>query len=166
MKTSGKTHTQQHAEKIRIALTGKNYSTERCLAISLGRKGKSAGSDHWNWNEDRGFLLARKKSSGAMRSILRHTLDQLGGKKNRKTEELLGYTHVELRNHLERLFKPGMTWENYGYGDDKWHIDHIKPVSAFEIGEHPKDVNALRNLQPLWQHENFVKGKKWEKSNE
>lgn len=87
-----------------------------------------------------------------------------GEKKRRKTFDILGYTVEELKCHLERQFKPGMTWENYG---THWHVDHIIPVSAFNIQSiaSPDLVRAwsLKNLQPLEAKENIRKGKKLEK---
>ncbi len=91
----------------------------------------------------------------AMRDALRSTV-----KCQRKWEALVGYTVDELKCHLEKRFKPGMTWENFG----KWHIDHIIPVFAFnyEKVEHEdfRRCWALKNLQPLWARENLVKGTK------
>jgi len=64
----------------------------------------------------------------------------------------------ELRAHLERSFKPGMSWSNYG----QWHVDHIHPVCKFDLSrpEHRAAVNALDNLQPLWAAENLSKSSK------
>ncbi len=39
----------------------------------------------------------------------------------------------ELKQHLESHWQPGMSWSNYGYGSDKWNIDHIIPCSFFNI---------------------------------
>jgi len=63
--------------------------------------------------------------------------------------------------HLEGLFKPGMSWANHG----AWHIDHIRPRSAFTYSS-PTDRDfadcwALSNLQPLWAEENLRKAAKW-----
>jgi len=49
-----------------------------------------------------------------------------------------------------------MSWENYGF--EGWHIDHIKPISAFDSTAIIKEINSLDNLQPLWAKENFKKG--------
>jgi hypothetical protein len=81
-----------------------------------------------------------------------------GQKAGRKWELLVGYTNSELMAHLESLFLPGMTWENYG----EWHIDHIKPISSFTITSAEDDgfmcCWALENLQPLWAIDNLKKG--------
>lgn len=75
-----------------------------------------------------------------------------------RTAELLGYTPSDLREHLQSLFAPGMTWENMG----EWHIDHIIPLSVLiKRGEtDPAVINALSNLQPLWARDNILKGAK------
>lgn len=41
----------------------------------------------------------------------------------------LGCSIEKLKRHLESQFQEGMSWENYG----QWHIDHIKPLSAFDL---------------------------------
>ena len=75
-------------------------------------------------------------------------------KKHEKTSILLGYTSLELKENIESKFKDGMCWDNYG----KWEIDHIIPVSHFDLqNTHPSVVNSLDNLQPLWKHENIIK---------
>jgi hypothetical protein len=79
------------------------------------------------------------------------------GKKGRKSFSLIGYTLEELKNHLENQFKEGMSWENYG----EWNIDHIIPISAFDITS-AEDIDFKRcwdlsNLQPLWARDNFSK---------
>jgi len=77
--------------------------------------------------------------------------------KTGKTLEYLGCSWQELKQHLESQFKLGMTWDNYGQGG--WHIDHIKPLCAFDLTkeEHLKIVCHYTNLRPLWQHENIAK---------
>ena len=76
-------------------------------------------------------------------------------------EKLVGYTLDDLVQHLERQFKRGMTWENYGR---KWSIDHIVPVTAFAFtsADDPqlKACWALTNLRPLERIANIKKGGK------
>lgn len=82
-----------------------------------------------------------------------------GIKKATKTFELLGCTSKQLKQYLESQFQEGMTWENYGYGDDKWYIDHIIPCASFDLSnlEQQKICFHYTNLQPLWQFDNLKK---------
>lgn len=77
---------------------------------------------------------------------------------------ILGYGSEELRVHLAAQFQPGMTWENYGLYGDKWHVDHIRPVSSFKLPEQLVKCFALENLRPLWSWQNLAKHTKMEKS--
>src|SRR3990167_4098159 len=49
-----------------------------------------------------------------------------------KTIDLLGCSIQIAREHLEKQFKDGMTWENHGV----WEIDHIIPVASFDLTKH------------------------------
>ncbi len=97
--------------------------------------------------------------SRAMRSALAK-----GGKEGRTTFEILGYSREELMAHLERQFKPGMSWDNYGLHG--WHIDHVVPKSLFTFNSIDdqafKVCWALSNLQPLWASENRRKFNKYD----
>ena len=69
----------------------------------------------------------------------------------------LGCSVEELKKHLESKFQPDMSWDNYGfYG---WHVDHIKPLSSFDLTdpEQLKKACHYSNLQPLWAKDNFKK---------
>lgn len=71
--------------------------------------------------------------------------------------DLIGCTGHELRAHIEKLWKPGMSWDNYEkFG---WHVDHVKPLAAFNLAdpEQLKQAWHFTNLQPLWWHENLSK---------
>jgi hypothetical protein len=92
----------------------------------------------------------------AIRTILRNTLKRIGSEKESYTEEISGYSAIDLKNHLESLFSEGMSWDNYG----DWHIDHILPVSYFDENTPVSVINSLSNLQPLWKFDNLSKGKK------
>jgi hypothetical protein len=67
-------------------------------------------------------------------------------------------TNLEFKEHLSSLFKDGMTWDNYGRSG--WHIDHIRPLSSFDLSNKEELIEAfsLKNLQPLWGSENCSKG--------
>lgn len=86
-------------------------------------------------------------------------------KNGRHWETLVGYTVGGLKKHLESRFEDWMNWDNYGYGEDKWCVDHKRPVVSFNFGssEHPdfKECWGLKNLQPMRCSENFSKGAKF-----
>lgn len=80
--------------------------------------------------------------------------------KTESTFELLGYSRRDLLNHLEKQFKDGMAWDNFG----DWHIDHIVPLSSFCISSEDdpnlKSAWCLSNLRPLWAKDNMEKSAK------
>jgi len=100
------------------------------------------------------------RMGGNLSSCMTASLKCRGLRKNRRHwEDLVGYKVYELKDHLERLFKPGMSWDNYGYYG--WHIDHIIPRSFFKY-KSVEDVEfkycwSLDNIQPLWASENKKK---------
>ena len=94
-----------------------------------------------------------------LRTIIYQYVKRTKGVKGDNTIELTGCSLNELKNHLHKKFKEGMTWENYG----EWHIDHIKPASSFDLTklEEQKKAFHYTNLQPLWADENLKKGDKY-----
>jgi len=111
-------------------------------------------------NKDRlAFLQSRYREKYphvvAWRSVLYSTLKRLGTTKEGKTIEMLGYSALDLKYHIEKQFVEGMTWENHG----EWHIDHIKAVATFDSDSDIREVCALDNLQPLWAFDNLSKNK-------
>ena len=125
-------------------------------------------------NRDRVLEIMRKsnakrngtlkgKLNNSMRSRINGSLHK-GTKANRHWEQLVNFTIDQLKAHLEKLFKPGMTWENYG---TVWEIDHKIPIAAFNF-EAPEHIDfrlcwSLKNLQPLEALKNRSKGSKLEK---
>lgn len=77
--------------------------------------------------------------------------------KNKKTIELLGAEISIVKSYLEKQFKLGMTWENYG--KNGWHIDHIIPLVSAKSREEMEKLCHYTNLQPLWAIDNLRKGK-------
>jgi len=98
--------------------------------------------------------LRHNISSAVRLKLLNH-----GGKKYRASiDKVLPFKIKDLITRLESMFKPGMTWENYG----DWHVDHIRPDISFNYAtvDEPEFAQswALTNLQPLWASENCSKG--------
>jgi hypothetical protein len=80
--------------------------------------------------------------------------------KTGRAQSYIGCSPGFLRNYLESLFKPGMSWENYG----EWHVDHIVPLSWFPFDADPSLLfvaSHWSNLQPLWGKENMSKGNRY-----
>ena len=91
-----------------------------------------------------------------MQGQLFRFLKRLRKPKDKRTQELLGYTIEKLEKRLESTFEDGMTWNNQG----EWHIDHIVPATKFNENQ-IKECFALSNLQAMWGPENISKGNRY-----
>lgn len=98
----------------------------------------------------------------ALRARLLGILKRGEGSKSGKMVELVGCTMPFLREHLESLWKEGMSWDNYGFGRGHWVMDHIIPCERFvlTIPEEQKKCFHYSNIQPLWWEENAAKSDK------
>lgn len=96
------------------------------------------------------------KIASDLRTRLWISLKSQGASKSQSTTEEL--KKVDIRQYLETRFKSGMTWDNWGKRDG-WEIDHIVPLSAFNLSNPEEQARAISytNLQPLWRHENRKK---------
>lgn len=76
----------------------------------------------------------------------------------------LGCSTKYLKKYLEIQFVPGMSWDNWGCKENDWSIDHIKPLSSFDLTDREQFLEACHytNLQPMWHIENIRKGDKME----
>jgi hypothetical protein len=72
----------------------------------------------------------------------------------------LGCTIPELKEHLEKQWQSGMTWDNWT--TDGWHVDHKKALANYDLTNREQFLEACHytNLQPLWWHENLAKSDK------
>ena len=90
----------------------------------------------------------------ALRVRLYEYLKQRGYKKDKRTFTVVGCSPDDLRKHLEGLWEPWMSWDNYGlYKKDTfnygWDIDHIIPTSSAKTEEEIYELNHYTNLKPL-----------------
>lgn len=120
----------------------------------------------WRYRHDEEFRLAeclrrqlQKKAqieriATALRGALR------GKRRAKAVEQLLGYSMAQLKQHLERQFTHGMTWDNYG--KNGWHIDHVLPKRFFELNKEDEVIKfwSLPNLRPLRASDNIRKHQK------
>jgi hypothetical protein len=142
-----KTYYNNNLEKI------KNYSKHYRLSNLEKIKNYSKKYDNEKYNSD--FLYRLKKN---IRHRIKFFLKIKNIKKNNKTFDIVGCTPEFLREYIEKQFKNGMSWDNYGfYG---WHIDHIIPLSSGNTEEEVYKLCHYTNLQPLWAEDNLKKSNK------
>jgi hypothetical protein len=112
------------------------------------------------WIRDKRANDIQYKIKGSLRNRMFQALKGIA--KSKGTEKLLGCSWAEFMTHIESQFTEGMNWENYGKGNDKWNLDHIIPLAAFDLSipENQEKASHFTNLQPMWQTDNFKKGDK------
>jgi len=91
-----------------------------------------------------------------LREHSRRAFKRIGQNKPASTQAMLGCDWHGAKEHIERLFQPGMTWSNHGM----WHIDHVIPIATATTTEEAIKLNHISNLQPLWAEDNLAKGSK------
>lgn len=119
---------------------------------------------------DRKYQQHRRKTdslfriTSSLRTRLNNALKATSFRKTSKLFQYLGCTLEELKVHLEKQFKEGMTWDNYGpYRDNgytTWQMDHIIPLSSATTEEELYKLCHYTNLQPLWAATNREKSDK------
>jgi hypothetical protein len=121
------------------------------------------------------FRIRRRVSSQVWHFLFKNGLS----KNNKSLCKYIPYTIQELIEHLESLFEPWMTWDNYGsykiktWNDNDsstwtWQIDHIIPHSKFQYSSMEdksfQECWALSNLRPYSAKQNLLDSNR-EKSN-
>lgn len=176
----GKLWRENNSEKIRqyrkenaekIAKEQKRWNNEHPeIIIAAGKKWKENNLERAREVGCRCQHKYRSTIRGKLNNKMNASIGRVlkGKKMGDHWERLVGYTVDNLKKHLEKQFKEGMNWGNYGRGKDKWQIDHIVPISVFNFfkPEHPDFHKCwnLNNLQPMWSQENQSKSNKLTKS--
>jgi hypothetical protein len=98
------------------------------------------------------------KFASNIRNLIGHSIRKKGFIKKSKTNDILGCSFEELKQHLESKFEPWMDWNNRGLYNGElnygWDIDHIIPVSSAKTEEEILKLNHYINLQPLCSYTN------------
>ena len=104
------------------------------------------------------YQKRRKKQDVLFRIIsqMRNSVNIYLKYRSKHTFDIVGCTPQELKEHLEKRFVVGMSWEN----KNLWHIDHIIPLSSAKTEEELYKLCHFTNLQPLWAEENLKKSNK------
>jgi len=162
----GLSHRCKKCDSARCALWRTKYPEKHCAiqrrwrkknpkkahAVVVRARRKSWALHPWRLHRHRLRISISRRVSRAL----------VTGKAGQSWEKLVGYSLDELRAHLQSLFKPQMTWQNYG----QWVVDHVRPIASFSFTglDDPgfKECWALHNLQPLWARENLRKSATWD----
>jgi hypothetical protein len=157
------------AQREKRLIKAKEYAVKNATRISeLRRKNYAklkADPVRWGRFIDKAarYMANRLRSNVSFRllSAARNRLWYVlkGTAKSGRTVELLGCTPEELKAHIEKQFKPGWTWADWG---PVFEIDHIIPCSKFDMRdpEQQKRCFHYTNLQPLLKE---VNRSKWNK---
>jgi hypothetical protein len=134
----------------------------KSYVLSLNKKYRQKNKEVLK-NKKTEYYLKRRNKDAKFKILcnLRHRLNMAvkNNIKYKTTLELLGCTTDFLKDYLEKQFKNGMTWDNYGV---MWHIDHIKPCAYFDLSDinQQKQCFHYSNLQPLFAIDNILKSDK------
>ncbi len=95
------------------------------------------------------------------RGSIHRALKQSELTKTQSTIEYLGCSAEHFMEYLKLKMTPDMTIDNI-------HIDHIKPVSRFNLDDPDEFLDCCHytNLQPLLAKDNMEKGNKWTEKDE
>lgn len=94
-----------------------------------------------------------------VRRILARIMRPVGHRRSMRKENILGCTYDEARAHIIGQLPPHWTAEDYGM---KWEIDHIRPLSSFNLLEREQLLQAAHytNLRPMCKKLNRSMGAK------
>ena len=138
----------------------RNYALRSAYYKTHARKWESENREHV-LERERIYRKSKRDSDPLIkiRTNLRTRLNRAIAAQYKKGSAVrdLGCSIAELKTRLESQWLPGMSWANYGRGG--WHIDHIRPLSLFDLTEREQVLVACHytNLQPLWAADNIIK---------
>tara|TARA_B110000285_G_scaffold152257_1_gene169986 strand:- start:108 stop:908 length:801 start_codon:yes stop_codon:yes gene_type:complete len=157
VKTSKLKYKSKEKNILKIKLTQKKYTS-----LSKNKKRRMILLKN-RLKEDPLFKIhhtLRKHIANSLRNYLKIGIRI---KKEEKSIELLGCTMRFFKTYLEKQFKEGMNWGNWGRGDGKWHVDHIRPLASFDLrilNDRFKAFN-YKNQKPMWSSDNIRKSSIW-----
>ena len=155
--------------KIGIRYECKKCSSKKSLDYRLKNKDKMIqNSKKWKKENPEKLKIQRAKKfkrqkdnplfilTSRLRKRLHSALKVKNFRKDSKFANYIGCSAKELKEYIESKFLDGMTWSN----KDKWHIDHIIPLSSAKTQEDIYILSHYTNLQPLWAIDNLKKASK------
>jgi hypothetical protein len=127
----------------------KQYREKNKLKVKISKR----NSTNKKLKSD-GFFRMKIK----MRKYVKRYFNQTD--KSKKTKDIVGCEPIFLREYFEKKFESWMNWDNYGYGEGKWVVDHIIPLSSAKDKFELYKLCHYSNLQPLSWRDNMVKSNK------
>jgi hypothetical protein len=98
------------------------------------------------------------KLSMNIKRNIRANMNKKSFTKKSRTREILGCSYEDFKQHIESLWEPWMTWDNYGHYNGEsnygWDIDHIIPSSLAITENDVIKLNHYTNLRPLCSYYN------------
>lgn len=111
----------------------------------MGERNKSSSMEHCS--EAYGQLRERKAQLISFRRWI------TGKGRGCPASLYVGFKISPLRSHLESIFQPGMSWNNYG---SEWCVAHIVPLRLFDLrnANHQALAWSSWNLLPMFMDDN------------
>jgi len=151
-KKARKNYPEKHQEWLR------NYRKNNKEKVNLNQR--EYRKDNSELKEKRNIYMKEKKKNDPVFKLKHRirinivtSIKNGGYVKKNKTEEILGCSFEEFKNHIESQFKEWMTFENHGkYNgefENGWDLDHIIPLCIAKTEEETIKLNHFTNFQPL-----------------
>lgn len=161
-----KQYTEENRERVLARKRAYEQTIPKEIKNAKAKSLREKNPDHYREYHRKQETEKRKDPAYKLKQRISIRINAMmkNGKAGKTTEEILGYTAQELRVHIEKQFKDGMTLDALMRGEI--HIDHKRPIASFHITsiDDPdfKICWGLKNLQPLWAFDNVSKGCRWD----
>jgi len=145
-----KEYRDQNKEKVRRHKK-ESYQQNRNRILEQCKQYRNSNKEGFSRKRKERYARPDVKIICSLRGRIRKVFK--GRSKSKHSLELLGCNAKEFKDYLEKQFKSGMAWENYGKGNGKWNIDHIVPCAFFNIIDPIEQQQCFHytNHQPLWE---------------
>lgn len=158
-----------HENKEELLKRQKKYRTKNKRVFSDEQKERK--KEYYQLNKDKvriynnEYNKRRRKEDPIfkIKSLIRSRISEIFRdknyiKKSKTTQQILGCSFDEFKQHLESLWEPWMDWDNHGLyngtSNHGWDIDHRIPLSTAITEDDVYRLNHYTNLQPLCSYVN------------
>jgi hypothetical protein len=136
----------ENVDKERLSI----YYIENKEEINRKKSEYRKTDEYKKWINDYRIKNAHKQR---YRDSLKSVIRRLNRDKNDYTNNLLGYSDMDFKIHIESQFNDKMSWIDR----KSFEIDHIIPISAFIDNTPLSIVSSLENLKPIEPEDNIRK---------